>query len=65
MTWSISFLAWYFLEFFTITNYLPKFAVKYVGSRPITEIISSRRSFRPDYMVSGGEIKAWDDSCVG
>ena len=53
ITWSISCLTWSFLTFLTITSYLSDFAVIYVGSRLITEVIASIQSFRSDCMVSG------------
>ena len=34
-------------------KHFPDVAVRYVGSRPMTDIIASRRSFSSEFIVSG------------
>ena len=53
ITWSISCLVWSLLDFLTMTSHLPDFFVRYVGSRPITEVIARSRYFRLDCIISG------------
>ena len=42
-----------FILFFTMTNHLPDFSVRYIGSRPITDGKASKCSLSLGFMVSG------------
>ena len=40
-----------------MTDHLPNFAVRYVGSRPMTDSITRRRSLSTEFIVSGVILK--------
>ena len=46
-----------FSGFLTITNNLPDFVVRYVGSRPMADGTSSRCSLSPEFIVSSVRLR--------